>query len=490
MNIRTRILTLLSIISFLFITGLLSVIYYSYYDIQIVQIERERVFHRFFRSLVYIKSQPLNLFVRYHSNHQDIIHISHQSDNQLLQEKLKSIMKSHQVNAFWVFDEDKNMLSHHSLLSEIDIQTAIDPDVFDDMFDDKRFVHYYIKTDLGIIEIRGIENTESIAHSQTDTPEYYFFAGRLWDSSYIQDIATLIQEGHVDVIIEDDTTSTPKTLSDIHGNLSFRIHFTNWDGTLIQTLRFEVIAPIIKKHVDSSVTSFLIGTLLWFAVFMFIAWAIIVWVNRPLKQISNCLKCEDPKEIEHMISEPSEFGHISRLIVAFFQQKERLKYSADHDALTAVFNRGAILNFMEKEFSRCKRNGHSMSVIMADLDKFKHVNDTYGHQAGDIVLKEAATRLKAGLRSSDWLGRYGGEEFLILVPECEAEEAAQLANRLRTSISDRDIQLADTSIRVTVSMGVSSYREETDQSGESITARADKALYQSKENGRNRVTIL
>jgi two-component system, cell cycle response regulator len=115
--------------------------------------------------------------------------------------------------------------------------------------------------------------------------------------------------------------------------------------------------------------------------------------------------------------------------------REALRVQATHDSLTGLLNRGAILEVLGRELARSDRLGTSLGVIMADLDHFKHINDTHGHLAGDAVLREAARRMRLCLRSYDVIGRYGGEEFLIVLPDCDALSTLSLAERLRECIA-------------------------------------------------------
>jgi diguanylate cyclase (GGDEF)-like protein len=134
--------------------------------------------------------------------------------------------------------------------------------------------------------------------------------------------------------------------------------------------------------------------------------------------------------------------------------REALREQATHDPLTGLWNRYALLGALDREHSRAGREGTPLAVIMADLDHFKHVNDTYGHLAGDAILREAAGRLQAAVRSYDLVGRYGGEEFLIVLPGTSGPNATQLAERLRAAIAAEPVGYGFCRISVTASFGV------------------------------------
>jgi diguanylate cyclase (GGDEF)-like protein len=167
--------------------------------------------------------------------------------------------------------------------------------------------------------------------------------------------------------------------------------------------------------------------------------------------------------------------------------REALRDQATHDPLTGLWNRYALLDTLKREHSRAGRESTPLAVIMVDLDHFKQVNDTYGHLAGDAVLREAARRMRIHVRSYDHVGRYGGEEFLIVLPGTSEVNAAQLAERLRDAIAREPVTLAgDLRVAVTASFGVSA-TDLAAEDQETMIRLADEALYRAKENGRNRV---
>ncbi|HET6142876.1 MAG TPA: diguanylate cyclase [Candidatus Acidoferrales bacterium] len=168
--------------------------------------------------------------------------------------------------------------------------------------------------------------------------------------------------------------------------------------------------------------------------------------------------------------------------------RELLRMQATHDSLTGLFNRAAILDMLQTELARAFRERRPLSIIATDLDRFKNVNDTYGHQAGDAVLVEITRRMQGSLRAYDAVGRCGGEEFLIVSPGCAEEDAVELAERLRQNVSIAPVQCARDVIPVTVSLGVATVAGDIVQADEFLRA-ADEALYKAKRTGRNRVVV-
>lgn len=167
-------------------------------------------------------------------------------------------------------------------------------------------------------------------------------------------------------------------------------------------------------------------------------------------------------------------------------QVEKLRIRAFIDPLTSVWNRGAIFDLLQRELHRSRRTGQSLSLCMLDLDHFKTFNDKHGHQVGDAVLQEMCRRVRQSVRPYDALGRYGGEEFLLVFPETDLSQACTQAERVREAIGGTPFELSDTvSETVTISIGVA--QVDSNEDIDKTIERADKALYEAKRSGRNKV---
>ena len=173
-----------------------------------------------------------------------------------------------------------------------------------------------------------------------------------------------------------------------------------------------------------------------------------------------------------------------------FHAQQALQFEASHDALTGACNRGAILETLRKEIARQQRSQVPFALMLADIDHFKSVNDTYGHVIGDQVLTEVVRRLTGSVRAGDSVGRYGGEEFLLILPNCDAAGALAAGERSRTAIGVSPVPTAAGPVPVAISVGVFSTSRDSAPISESLLLRlADGALYEAKASGRNRVKL-
>ncbi len=169
--------------------------------------------------------------------------------------------------------------------------------------------------------------------------------------------------------------------------------------------------------------------------------------------------------------------------------RESLRYQATHDGMTGLLNRTATLDALRNELERANRQGVPLCLMLADFDHFKEINDTHGHAIGDAVLCETARRMRTAVRTYDTVGRYGGEEFMFILPGCSADDARSQAERLLTCITSEPITLPRLTIPFSISLGVVVKYHATVDDLDAFIHSADLALYEAKLGGRNRVVI-
>ncbi len=169
--------------------------------------------------------------------------------------------------------------------------------------------------------------------------------------------------------------------------------------------------------------------------------------------------------------------------------REVMQFKATHDALTGLWNRAAILDMLQREVPRARRERSSVGILLGDLDHFKSVNDAHGHLAGDEVLRDVARRLSGSVREYDAVGRYGGEEFLVVMPGCDVRTTPERAEHLRAAISNQPVRCTEGVIPVSLSLGAVASSGWGEVDVDTLLRAADAALYRAKEAGRNRVEL-
>lgn len=169
--------------------------------------------------------------------------------------------------------------------------------------------------------------------------------------------------------------------------------------------------------------------------------------------------------------------------------RESMREQATKDSLTHLWNRSSVLDILQRELSRGEREGRPVGLVIVDLDDFKSINDTHGHFAGDAVLREAVRRMQSTVRPYDSIGRYGGEEFLVILPGCDEGCTANQAERMRAAVCRESIILADVRMNITASFGGTVARPSGLYVAETLIRTADEALYLAKHQGKNRVVF-
>jgi len=200
------------------------------------------------------------------------------------------------------------------------------------------------------------------------------------------------------------------------------------------------------------------------------------YVTKPFNRFELKARLQTGKRI---IELENERNRLEKILVIRSQQ----------DSLTSLWNKSMILRLLNEEISRSQREKHPIGVLMGDIDHFKKINDTYGHQIGDNVISEVASRLKKNIRLYDKIGRYGGDEFLIILPNCNSMNLGRVANRLHKSLIDTKINTEIGALQITISIGGASCEIVDETAPDNLIKSSDSALYKAKNKGRNSVVI-
>jgi diguanylate cyclase (GGDEF)-like protein len=226
----------------------------------------------------------------------------------------------------------------------------------------------------------------------------------------------------------------------------------------------------------------------------------IIVLNRllfpPLQDLSQGMRLFSEGQHAHRITRnmPVELRELAEGFNAMAEnlqaQHAELVTASTHDSLTGCLNHRQFIMDFDREFSRVNRYKDNLSLLMVDLDHFKSVNDSYGHPAGDVVLQNVAEAMGTQLRASDTLYRYGGEEFVVLLPETDRRGALTVAESIRCKVADTAIVMdGQQTVTITVSIGMACFPQDT-QDRDDLLKKADQAVYSAKNNGRNRVCCL
>ncbi len=197
-----------------------------------------------------------------------------------------------------------------------------------------------------------------------------------------------------------------------------------------------------------------------------------------------------PYDLPELLARVQAALRMKAAVEALKAEQSRLQFEATTDNLTGVANRAYFNRRLVEEFAAAERDGSLLACLMLDIDHFKHVNDRYGHLAGDLVLRDVGQLLRANVRAVDIPARYGGEEFAVLMPGAPLEGARALGERVRTVVERHAFQMAVTAypLRITISAGAA-VRRRDQKSPEALIEEADRALYRAKLEGRNRVVV-
>lgn len=279
-------------------------------------------------------------------------------------------------------------------------------------------------------------------------------------------------------------------------NQFMEIHSERKADTVVGNNLFEAFPELPQKWLDRKIESVFI-----LKNFSFTSWEQRPYLfkfphNRPVTGGVDCMRqdCtlmpikDAAGEVEFICFTVFDVTDTSIYQSKLEETTEKLREMSNQDGLTKLYNRRYIEETISHEYERARRYGNAFSVILTDIDFFKKVNDNHGHLAGDEVLRVVSRRLSDALRDTDVLGRYGGEEFIIALPETDLKGAEIVAERLREAIASKPVEAEGNTLSIAISLGVTEITETTAAYAQLI-AEADLALYKSKDNGRNCTTL-
>lgn len=195
------------------------------------------------------------------------------------------------------------------------------------------------------------------------------------------------------------------------------------------------------------------------------------------------------RQVSVLIEKSRLYQKIYNLNLQLTQALDQLKIQSSRDSLTGILNRSSIMEFLGQQLQQAKRKKQQVSIVMIDIDFFKSINDSHGHFGGDMALKEITKDINRNLRDCDRLGRFGGEEFLVVLGDTNAESAFKVSERIRKSVAELNLKYNGIYFKTTISLGVMTSHLNDNRQSDELIAQADAALYQAKRSGRNRVVM-
>ncbi len=290
------------------------------------------------------------------------------------------------------------------------------------------------------------------------------------------------------ILVVDDNAFNLKVLTDILDNAGYETYALQDSTQAVGFVENELPDIILLDLIMPVIDGFEVCKLLKANYFAKDIPIIIITARTDPESIKKALELGAFDYIKKPIEEIEVTARVKSAL-RFKNQLDQLKEMSLKDGLTGLYNHRTLIDLLKNELARHERVEQGLSFIMADIDHFKKVNDTYGHRSGDIVLKNVAELLKKSVRQGDIVGRYGGEEFSIVFINSTKEDALRACERMRTRIENHIFNLPEADIRITISLGLCYKEPHKTLTYQEIIEFADKALYEAKKNGRNQVAV-
>lgn len=496
---RTRIVSLLLIVIMLFGAGL-----WAFHGVQTRQMKtlmqmRQTEQAGQFDRLLKLKSTSLRSYAYDYSGSNEMVRFLETMDGQWAHENIDQTALRFNVAAVWVFAADFAPIYAMTSLDDIDAEDLLPlaPAEVQSALKASASDHFFANTARGLLEFSAAPIQPAFDTVRATSPRGYFLAARLWDRHLVKEFAELADS---EVTIR--AAGTPGALAGSRdgapGYSRFQKTAHGWDGSTVAVIDVDQHSMAIQKW-HRSLNAQLV---------LFLAFAVLLlttmlhflgrWLSRPLQTISRALNEQDGRVLADLQDDATEFGRVSRLIRESFAQRQELVaeidyrrqlqsellHLASHDVLTGLPNRSLFRERLEQGLLQARRRTERLAVLYVDLDLFKHVNDTLGHEAGDQVLKEVAQRLLACVRDSDTVARVGGDEYLVCLSNVQDYEDATLVAAKIIETLSQPLHASAQETHVGASVGVSLFPDDGKDAG-TLIRHADGAMYRAKELGRN-----
>jgi diguanylate cyclase (GGDEF)-like protein len=431
--------------------------------------------------------EPLEVFAKDYSRWDLAVQFVERDDDAFVDEQLAPGIETFGGTAAWVLRPD------YSLVRAVDLSAAQNlsaspwpPSAYRALFADGQwFRHFHAAFPDGLLEVCTAPIQPDADLARRTSPRGYLVVARLLDDDLLAKLGrltrtTLRRLGSADRI--------PPAVASADGTLRFVRALPGWDGApaaylVVSGVNQSALAASQGSNVQLALVACVILLSLGVAL-LGVHW----WVTRPLARVRRSLDGDDPAPLEPLVADQGEFGAVARLLRRYFAQQEELRRRAQNDPLTGLPNRALLEDRLQTAIAGARRYARPAGVMMLDLDGFKAVNDSLGHEGGDVLLKSVATRLAALVRGSDTVARFGGDEFVVVLPEIAAPLDAEIVARRIVEAMAHSFFVRDRDVHIGVSVGLALYPQDGEDAATLLKA-ADEAMYRAKKRGKGRFAL-
>jgi diguanylate cyclase (GGDEF)-like protein len=343
-----------------------------------------------------------------------------------------------------------------------------------------RFHHWFARTPAGLLELRAAPVQPDDDKERRTRPRGWFVFGQLWSDQWRQRMEEITT-----TVIRLDPAARVEVAKPPPGIVRFLRPLPGWGGEPVATA---VVEGVVRGAAEAASRSRIQSTFLAAGAgttILLIVWALIAWVYRPIRALARAVTSGDAGELASMDRAGAEFARAAAALRIYFGQQGELERLARHDALTGLPNRALLHDRLCVALARAERDGRPLALLVMDLDGFKAVNDTLGHEAGDATLKLVAERLSGLLRQGDTVARIGGDEFVALLPVMSGPADAEIVARRIVEAVGQPFFLGANDVHIGVSVGIAVCPEDGGDP-EALLKAGDRAMYRAKEQGKNR----
>jgi diguanylate cyclase (GGDEF)-like protein len=448
--------------------------------------------------IIELTAQPLRTLALDYTRWDDMVAFVEAPTPEWAAENVDAALGTYGADAIWVLRPDRTVAyavtaEGREALASPPWPTATVPQP---LSDGSPLMGWFTDSPLGLVELFGAPVQPDADLARTSEPRGYLFAGRVWDEDRLRRLRELAE---AELTLEPGGTAAP---GGPESPDRFERGLPGLDGAPAARLRVRVPARLLEELDRTAGRQLLLLVAGAGATVLFAVLALLWWVGRPVRILGRALHADDAAQLDRLKRDRSEFGEFAELLRQYFAQRtelqrevrerqvlqEHLEHLAHHDDLTGLPNRALLLDRLRLALARAERSGLPLAVALVDLDGFKPVNDSLGHEAGDALLREVAVRLLGLLRKSDTVARLGGDEFVLVLPDVGGVTGAGTVAQRVVAALGRPFDIKAQRVRIGASVGLALFPSDGADE-ETLLKAADSAMYAAKAAGKGRLAF-